>query len=70
MQLETLEVLQKSRAETQRQLTAMPLDLTTPRRRQRKEELESKLREIEQAILIFQRPQVFMAIEEDDVDSP
>ena len=59
-QRETLEVLQKSRVETQRQLTAMPLDLTTPHRRRRKEELESKLLEIEQAIRVFQNPQVFV----------
>jgi hypothetical protein len=59
-QRETLAVLQKSRAETQRQLTAMPLDLSTPRRQRRKGELETKLLEIEQAICVFQNPQVFV----------
>ena len=59
--IETLRVLRQSQTEARRQLYALPLTIDTPTQLRRKNKLEAKLKEIEEAILIFDRERVFIA---------
>merc|ERR1719453_184304 len=58
--LETLKPLEASRAEGNRQLSAMPLQLRTQKQKQKYEELEKKVKEIEGAIQLFSKPKVYI----------
>ncbi|PNW79608.1 hypothetical protein CHLRE_08g359850v5 [Chlamydomonas reinhardtii] len=58
--LETLEVLKKNREEVDRAIQQLPLRIETPSAIRRKEDLERRLREIEDAIKIFSRPKVLV----------
>ena len=58
--LETLRTLESSKAEGNRQLSAMPLQLRTQKQKQRYEELEKKVKEIEGAIQLFSKPKVYI----------
>jgi hypothetical protein len=57
----TLTTLFDSRQECLRQLERMPFVIETPSAKRRVEELERKLREIEKAIDIFNKPKVYVA---------
>lgn len=57
----TLSTLFDSRQECLRQLERMPFVIETPSAKRRVEELEKKLREIEKAIEIFNKPKVYVA---------
>lgn len=57
----TLSTLRDSYQECLRQLERMPFVIETPSAKRRKEELENKLREIEKAIDIFNKPKVYVA---------
>ena len=57
----TLRVLQDSQAEARKQLYAFPLAIDTPSQLRYKNKLEAKLKEIEEAILIFDRDRVYIA---------
>jgi hypothetical protein len=57
----TLATLFESRQECLRQLERMPFVIETPSAKRRVEELEKKLREIEKAIEIFNKPKVYVA---------
>lgn len=59
--LETLEVLQQSLREAHAKLSAMPFVIETPSQRKKHEELEAKIKEIENAIGLFSRKKVFIA---------
>lgn len=59
--LSTLEVLENSKAECFKQLGRLPFNVETPSMRKKQEALESKLREIENAINIFSKTKVFIA---------
>jgi hypothetical protein len=57
----TLEVLQQSKEEALNQLRKLPFVVETPTMRKKQEYLESKLREIEGALVIFSKPKVYIA---------
>ncbi|KXZ51626.1 hypothetical protein GPECTOR_12g590 [Gonium pectorale] len=57
---ETLEVLKQNREEVDRAIQGLPLRIETPSAIRRKDELERRLREIEDAIKIFSRPKVLV----------
>lgn len=59
--IETLGVLRESQAEARKQLYALPLTIDTPSQLRYKNKLEAKLKEIEEAILIFDRDRVYIA---------
>ena len=59
--VETLKVLRESQEEAQKQLSSLPLHVETPGQVRKKNLLEAKMKEIEDAILIFDRPKVFIA---------
>lgn len=58
--LETLSVLKKNQRLANQQLAKLPLTIETPSMRRRKDELERKLQQIEEAIKIFSRDVVFI----------
>lgn len=58
--LETLELLKKNREEMERAIQALPLRIETLSAVRRKEELERRLKEIEDALKIFSRPKVLV----------
>ena len=58
--LETLQALKKSEAEGKRQLMQLPLRVETASQQKKKAELEGKMKEIEEAIVIFSREKVFI----------
>jgi hypothetical protein len=60
--LNTLQVLAESRSEALNQLQRMPFVIETPSLRKKQEALENKLREIEQALSIFSKPKVYVAL--------
>lgn len=60
----TLQVLESSRTEANKQLNNMPFIIETPSARRKVVELEAKLREIENAISLFSKPKVYIAINE------
>merc|ERR1712178_19546 len=55
----TLRELETSRKEFLGELQRLPIAIRSQKAAQRKEEIESKLASIEEAILIFSRPKVF-----------
>lgn len=57
----TLQVLSASREECLHQLQKMPFVVETATLKKKKEALESKLREVEQAIELFKKPKVYIA---------
>ncbi|KAG2494455.1 hypothetical protein HYH03_007507 [Edaphochlamys debaryana] len=57
---ETLELLKKNRDEVDRAIQGLPLRIETPSAIRRKDELERRLREIEDALKIFSRPKVLV----------
>lgn len=59
--LQTLEVLLTSKDEVSKQLNKMPFVIETPSLRRKQGALESKLREIENAIELFSKPKVYIA---------
>jgi len=59
--VETLNVLQSSLEDTKQTLFSMPLTVNTISATKKKNALEAKLKEIEDAIKIFNRPKVFIA---------
>ena len=59
---DTLETLQASKAEAMAQLRRMPFVVETPSQRKRQDMLEGKLREIDNAIAIFSKPKVYVAM--------
>lgn len=58
----TLDVLRKSLAEAQRRLNTLPLRIETPSQIRWKNELEAKVQEIEDAIKVFDRTKVYVAV--------
>lgn len=58
--LDTLRVLEGNEREIQQALFKMPLQITTPSQKKRKEALEAKLQEIESAKKIFSRAKVYV----------
>ncbi|GLD93928.1 hypothetical protein PINS_up002533 [Pythium insidiosum] len=59
--LKTLDVLHRSFGEARQQMNALPLRIETPSQVRRKNELEARLQEIEDAIKVFSKPKVFVA---------
>ena len=59
--VQTLEVLQQSKAEALNQLRKLPFVVETPMMKKKQEYLEGKLREIEGALVIFSKPKVYIA---------
>eukprot|EP00638_Chattonella_subsalsa_P015076 CAMPEP_0117854270 /NCGR_PEP_ID=MMETSP0949-20121206/24220_1 /TAXON_ID=44440 /ORGANISM="Chattonella subsalsa, Strain CCMP2191" /LENGTH=282 /DNA_ID=CAMNT_0005702897 /DNA_START=102 /DNA_END=950 /DNA_ORIENTATION=+ len=59
--LETLHTLQENEQEVRNQLDRMPLVVQVPSMVRKQKALEAKLREIEQAKKIFERPKVYIA---------
>lgn len=64
--LRTLRVLRKSLDEARLQMNYLPLRIETPSQIRRKNVLEAKLQEIEDAIKVFDRSKVYVAIPLDD----
>lgn len=60
---QTLDMLHKTHRELQARLTALPICSDTLRLQKAKEELETKLTEVEEAIKVFSRPKVFIKID-------
>lgn len=58
----TLDVLMESRKDAMAQLQQMPFVVETLRLKKKQDALENKLREIEQAITIFSKPKVYVAL--------
>jgi hypothetical protein len=61
--LSTLEVLKASKEEATKQLAKMPFVIETPTLKKRHSELEAKLREIENAIALFSKTKVYIALD-------
>lgn len=61
--LNTLEILQQSFEEAMNQMRKLPFVIETPTMRKKQEYLEGKLREIEHAIGIFNKPKVYVALD-------
>lgn len=61
--ISTLEILSASREECLKQLQKMPFVVETATLKKKKETLETKLQEVEQAIELFQKPKVYIAID-------
>jgi len=59
----TLQLLKKTQGEHSKSLDMMPLAVSTPGQIRRKNEVEAKLREIEEAIRIFSKKKVFIRME-------
>jgi len=58
--LETLTVLRRSQEAGKNQLSHLPLHIETPKMVQKKQALEAKLKEIEEALEIFNREKVYV----------
>jgi hypothetical protein len=58
--VKTLATLRESYDQTRRKMNVLPLRIETLSQIRRKNALESKMQEIEDAIKIFDRPKVFM----------
>lgn len=61
--LDTLAKLKQTQTDLLQQLNSMPIRTDTVRMRSKKEELERKLSEIEEATKIFSRPKVFVRLD-------
>lgn len=58
--LETLRVLQSTLDDVKAQIQRLPLTIETPGQIRRKNDLDAKYKEVEDAIKIFSRPKVFV----------
>lgn len=67
--LRTLRVLRKSLDEARLQMNYLPLRIETPSQIRRKNVLEAKLQEIEDAIKVFDRSKVYVAMPLDNSDN-
>ena len=61
--VETLRILKQTKIATQNALSQIPLSMRTLSLAKRKEELERKLEEMDNAIKTFSRKKVYVAIE-------
>lgn len=61
--LDTLRILQESKEEALSQIRKLPFVIETPSQKKKQEFLESKLREIDNALSIFSKPKVFVALD-------
>ena len=59
--VQTLQVLQQSKEDALQQLRRMPFVIETPSMRKKQENLENKLREIDNAVAIFSKDKVYVA---------
>jgi Calmodulin-binding len=59
--LETLEILKTSKTEALRQLQSLPFIIETPSLMRKQSTLESKLKEIDNALNLFDKPKVYIA---------
>ncbi|XP_036363897.1 enkurin domain-containing protein 1 isoform X2 [Octopus sinensis] len=62
--VETLELLQKNQRDLLQKIQKLPLSNDSVRAQKRRQELESKLAEIDEAVKIFSRSKVFVKIED------
>ena len=62
--LETLESLKKNKEEILKMLMKMPISMRTESLKKQKIDLDNKLQEIEKAIDMFSRKQVFVKMDE------
>ena len=60
--LETLSVLQKNRSEIERALQSLPLKIETLGQIRRRDEMERRMREIEEGLKVFCRPKVLVKL--------
>jgi hypothetical protein len=60
--LETLAVLQKNRADVERALQGLPLKIETVGQIRRRDELERRMREVEEGLKVFARPKVLVKL--------
>ena len=60
--LETLAVLQKNRADVERALQGLPLKIETVGQIRRRDELERRMREIDEGLKVFARPKVLVKL--------
>ena len=60
--LETLAVLQRNRADVERALQGLPLKIETVGQIRRRDELERRMREIEEGLKVFARPKVLVKL--------
>eukprot|EP00201_Polytomella_parva_P013485 CAMPEP_0175061004 /NCGR_PEP_ID=MMETSP0052_2-20121109/13348_1 /TAXON_ID=51329 ORGANISM="Polytomella parva, Strain SAG 63-3" /NCGR_SAMPLE_ID=MMETSP0052_2 /ASSEMBLY_ACC=CAM_ASM_000194 /LENGTH=259 /DNA_ID=CAMNT_0016326819 /DNA_START=337 /DNA_END=1116 /DNA_ORIENTATION=- len=60
--LETLAVLKRNKEEIDKAIQGLPLRIETPGQIRRKDELESRLKEIDDAFKVFSRPKVLVQI--------
>lgn len=60
---ETLELLKNTERELLAELISLPIRMDTLRIRNRKEAIDKKLAEVEEAIKIFSKPKVFVRID-------
>ncbi len=60
--LETLAILEQNRIEIDRQIQGLPIIIETPSMIRRKEDLERRLCEIEDAVKVFSRPKVLVHV--------
>ena len=60
--LETLSVLQKNRSEIERALQSLPLKIETLGQIRRRDEMERRMREIEEGLKVFSRPKVLVKL--------
>jgi len=60
--VKTLDLLKQNLAKVISELASFPLSITTPSRQRRKQELETQVDEIEQAIDMFSRKKVLIAM--------
>ena len=61
--LNTLDVLKESKSDALRQLQALPFVIETPSLIRKQQQLENKLREIDNAVSLFSKPKVYIAKE-------
>lgn len=60
--LETLVVLQRSRQELERAAQALPLRIETPGQIRRRDDIEQRIREVEEGLKAFSRPKVIVKL--------
>lgn len=60
--LETLATLQRNRAELERALQSLPLKIETVGQIRRRDEMEKRMREIEEGLRVFSRPKVVVKL--------
>jgi len=58
--LSTLAVLQKNRADLEAAMSALPLRIETPSQVRRRDEIEARMRDVEEGIKAFSRARVLV----------